>query len=171
MAKKTTNNNFFSQKFSQVNRVLTKLEAELEKALGQIKKQSDKSSKALKKNLDEIIDKLGASDIYSKASEKTEGLTKEVRRLADEVVAKVKKIDLTRTSDVLKDVRGNLDQLVQKLSQAELVEHAKEKAASTRNQVLHILNVPTKTEVDSLTKKVGNLEKKIKILSNRAEAA
>ncbi|EKD41429.1 MAG: hypothetical protein ACD_73C00723G0002 [uncultured bacterium] len=172
MVTKKTQKNYFSQKLGKVNQVLGKLEGEIEKKLNQIKKQSEKSSKLIKKNFDEIVDKIGAAEIYSKASEKTEGLTKEVKKVADEIVAKIKKIDLSKTQDILNDVRTNIDQLVNKLSQAEVVEQAKEKAVSTRNQVLHILNVPTKTEVDSLTKKVGSLEKKIKVLSTKtAEAA
>ena len=171
MATKKAQKTFFAQKLGQVNQVLGKFENDLEKALNQIKKQREKSSKVIKKNLDEIIDKISGSDIYSKATEKTQDLSKEVRRIADDLVTKVKKIDLGKTQDVFGDVRENLDQLMNKLSQTEMVEQAKEKAATTRNQVLHILNVPTKTEVDSLVKKVGNLEKKIKVLSNRAEAA
>jgi len=172
-AKKTqkVSKNYFTQKMGQVNQVLGKLEKDIEKALTQIKKQREKSSKVIKKNLDEVIDKISGSDIYSKASERTQGLSKEVRRLADELVGQVKKIDFSKTQDVFSDVRENVDQLVNKLGQAEFVEQAKDKAANTRNQVLHILNVPTKTEVDSLTKKVGNLEKKIKVLSNRAAEA
>lgn len=159
---------FFKERLTRINNVIEKLETEVEKAVGKFMKRGEKSSRVLRKNFDEIVEKISGSGIYSKASEKTEEITKEVRRIADEVVAKMKRFDLKAANHLLREIRENIDQLVEKFQANELVEKAKDKAITTRNQVLSVLKIPSQREVDDLSRKVVNLEKKIKTLTRKA---
>ncbi|MBX7148903.1 hypothetical protein K1X76_07425 [bacterium] len=168
MAKRNIKTDFFKERLTQVNKVLEKLEGEVEKAVERLMKRGEKSSKVIRKNLDEVLNKLGGLDIYSKASEKKDELTAELKTLADDVVAKLKKFDLKAANTVLKEVRGNIDQIIDKLQDSNIVEFAKDKALSTKKQVLQVLSIPSQEEVDALNRKVVNLEKKLKTITKKA---
>lgn len=159
---------FLKERFNRINGIITKLETEVEKAVGKFMKQGEKSSRVLKKNFDEILERISASGIYSKATEKTEEITREIRRLADEVVGKMKRFDLKTANNLIREIRGNVEELVEKLQSTELVEMAKDKAISTRDQMLNVLHIPSQKEVDDLSRKVVSLEKKVKTLTKKA---
>lgn len=165
MARKTNQKKFFERRFQKINEIITRLEGEVERAVGQFLKRSEKSSQVLRKNFDEIIDRLGATEIYSRASERTEDLTKELRRVADDVVARVKNFDLKSANGLLEEVRGNLNQVVEKFQTLELLDLVRERAITTRNQVFNVLRIPTQEEVRELNRKLQSLEKKVKTLS------
>lgn len=159
---------FFRQRLGKINKVIGKLEGEVEKAVERFMKQGEKSSRVLRKNFDDILGRIGASDIYSKATEKTEELTREARRLADEIVAKVKNFDLKKANTVLAEIRANIDEIVEKIQSNGFVEIAKDKAINTGKQVLTLLKIPSQDEVNQLSRKVTSLEKKIKTLTKQA---
>lgn len=166
---KTTQKKFLVQRIDQINKIITKFEGELEKAVSKFVKRGEKSSQVIKRNFDEIFEKISSTQLYSRASEKTEELTKELRRLADEVVSKLKSFDLKTANTFFSDVRSNVDQIVEKLQGIGLVELAKDKAVLTKNQVLHVLSIPSQEEVDKISRKVISLEKKIKTLSQKEQ--
>ncbi|MDO8518725.1 MAG: phasin family protein [Deltaproteobacteria bacterium] len=159
---------FFKERLNRINFVIGKLEAEVEKAVEKFMKRGEKSSRVLKKNFDEILEKISGSGIYSKATEKTEEITKELRRIADEVVSKVKGFDLKAANNLIREVRANVEDLVEKIQANDLVEKAKDKAITTRDQVLNVLRIPSQKEVDDLSRKVVSLEKKVKTLTKKA---
>ncbi len=167
---KKGNDAFLKGRISQINKVLGKFETEVEKAVNKFMKRGEKSSQVLRRNFDEILEKISSSDLYSRATEKKEELVREFRKLSDEVVAKVKKFDLRGAKSVLKEIRTSLDEFVAKLQNTEIVEKAKEQVVSTRNQLLSVLSIPSQKDVAELTQKVTRLEKKIKTLSDRAAA-
>ena len=68
----------------------------------------------------------------------------------------------------IKEVREGIDQIVEKVQHLEIVEIAREKAVDTRKQVLNVLRIPSKDEVESLSRKIKGLEKKIENLSKQA---
>lgn len=166
---KATQKKFLVQRIDQINKIITKFEGELEKAVSKFVKRGEKSSQVIKRNFDEIFEKISSTQLYSRASEKTEELTKELRRLADDVVGKLKSIDFKTANTLFKDVRNNVDQIVEKLQGIGFVELAKDKAVSTKNQVLHVLSIPSQQEVDKISRKVISLEKKIKTLSQKEQ--
>lgn len=168
--KKINSNKFFQERITRINKVLEKFEFEVEKTVETIVRRGEKSSRLLKKNFDEIVGRISSSEIYSLASEKTEELGKEVKKLADEVVAKIKRFDIKLANPVLKEIRVNLDQFIEKLQALEVVELAKDKAQSTRRQVLSVLSIPSQEDISHLTRKVANLEKKIKTLHEHKAA-
>jgi hypothetical protein len=163
-AKKKNNQKFFQERIAKINKVLGKLETEVEK----IVRRGEQSSKVLRKNFEEIVEKIGASDFYSLASEKTGELGKEVRRLADDVLDKVKNIDFSVANNVIKELRGNFDQFVEKVQASDFVEIAKDKALNTRKRFLTVLSIPSREDIKALNKKVSTLEKKLDTLSKRA---
>lgn len=171
--KKATTNKatFIKDRLDQINKGLNKFEKEVEKTVEKIMKKGEKQSKIFKKSLDEVIDRIGGADFINTATDKTEELVKEARQLADDVVNRLKTIDLSAANTVLKDLRGNVDQLLEKVQHLEVVEIAKDKAENTRKQVFNVLKIPTVDDVNRLNKKLGNLEKKIKTISSRKKAA
>ena len=57
-------------------------------------------------------------------------------------------------------IRENIGQALSLVQDAELVEFAKNKVEDTKNQVFSALNIPSKDDVDNLTRKLVALEKK-----------
>lgn len=163
-------NDFLKERLAQINKVIEKLEGEVEKAVNRFMRRGEKSSKVIKKNFDEVLERISNSDLYYKATEKTEELTKEVRRLADDVIDKLKGFDIKVANTLLKDIRGNVDEIVEKIQDTGLVEFAKDKAVTTRKQVLNVLNIPSQEEVSKISRKVVSIEKKLKTLSRRRAA-
>lgn len=170
-ATKKGTDQFLLGRIAVINKVLGKLEKEVEKALNKFVKQGEKSSHILKKNFDEILDKISSSDLYSKANEKKDELVQDIRKVADEVVAKVKNFDVRAAKTFLKEARANIDEMVVKIQSADFVEKAKDKVISTRDQVLSALNIPSQRAINDLQTKVTKLEKKIKTLSDKSEKA
>lgn len=164
---KATQKKFLVKRIDQINKIITKLETEVEKAVSKFVKRGEKSSQIIRRSFDEIFDRISSTQLYSRASEKTEEFTKEIRRLADEVVGKVKSFDLKTANHLFSDVRSNVDQIVEKLQGIGFIELAKDKAVLTKNQVLHVLNIPSQEEVDKIARKVISLERKIKTLSRK----
>src|SRR3989338_636927 len=168
VAKNQNHKKFLKNRFNQINKAIGKFETEVEKAVNKFMKRGEESSRIIRKNLEEILEKISASEVYSKASEKTEVITKEVRKIADDVLLKLKKFDFGKANGVLKEVREGIDQIVEKVQHLEIVEIAREKAVDTRKQVLNVLRIPSKDEVESLSRKIKGLEKKIENLSKQA---
>lgn len=168
--KKGLDETFLKGRIAKINKVIGKFETEVEKAVSKFMKRGEKSSQILRKNFDEIIDKISSSDIYSRANEKGEELVREFKKLADEVVEKVKDFDVRVAQPLLKEIRNSLDDFIQKLQNAEVVEIAKDKVVNTRNHLLSVLSIPTQHDVDELSQKVVRLEKKIKSISEKQAA-
>lgn len=162
--KKPDTNTFLKSRLAKVNKVINRLEGEVEKAVGKFVRRGEKSSKVIKKNLDEILDRISTSDLYSRATEKKE----ELRSLADDVINKLKGFDIKKANTLLKDIRGSINEIVEKVQESNLIELAKGKAVNTRKQVLSALNIPSQDDVDKISRKVVSLEKKIKTLSRKA---
>lgn len=162
-------NKTFTTQMERINKVIERLESEVEKTLGSFVQKGEESSRVLKKNFDEILEKISTTELYTMASEKTEGLQKEVRKLADEVVARLKNFDLRVASSIFSDVRVNVEQMIEKIQAAGILETAKAKANDTKNQVLHALNIPSLEEVSRLDRKLTSLERKINTLSRTAK--
>lgn len=165
---KSPQGTFLTDRMGKVNSVLEKLEREVEKTVERIRQRGEKSSKVLKKNFDEVVERISSSEFYAIATEKTGEISKEIRQLADEVIEKVRSFDLRLGNGLFKDVRANVDQIVEKLQATELVEKAKDSAVHTRDRVLHILSIPSREDVTDLSRRVVSLEKKVQAISRKA---
>lgn len=163
--KKSDPSRFIKTRLKRVNTTLTKLEKEVERAVQLFRKKGEKSSQVIKKNIDEIIDKVGATDIYSKASEKSEEFQFELRKLADDVMERLKSFELEKAKPALEELKSTFTQIADKFQASDILDLAVEKAQESRNQVYQVLRIPTQDEVVSIQKKLKNLEKKVKTLS------
>lgn len=161
---------FLKGRIAAINKVLGKFEAEVERAVSKFKKQGEKSSQVLRKNLDDIIEKISSSEIYSKANEGAEGVLKEVRRIADDVVGKMKNFDLRLGKPFVKEIRSNLEEALEKIQDNEFLDRAKGRAVKTKAKVFTLLSIPSQKEVNHLGDKVAKLEKKIKNLAEKTAA-
>lgn len=90
------------------------------------------------KNLSELIDHVNVTDIKNYAAKKRAAVTKECKKLTHEFVDGLKRVDLSVVD------------------------------AKVKKQVLRLFNLPLKTEVDALKKRVLILEKRLNTLKRRA---
>ena len=169
---KLTQKDFLKLRLDNINNILGRFEKEVEGIFKKLVRQGEKSSRDLRKNFDDVIKKVRKTGIYAKAQEKTEDFEKEVRKLADDVVGRVKNLELGQglfsAKKIFKDVRKSFNAFVHKIEKADFVEQAKEKAESTRNDILSFLSIPSQNEVERLEKKIVSLEKRIQNLANKA---
>ncbi len=127
-----------------------------------------KTKEHLIKNFDELIDQLGAIELKEKALEKTEGLRKELKKKSKKVVKELKKKDWNFVDPhIIDDVKENISTAVSQVNTAEFFEHAKDRVLSTKKHVLGMLDIPTQTDINTLTRKVASLEKKLRTKTKR----
>ncbi len=167
-----SNKDFLKLRLDNINNILGRFEKEVEGIFKKLVRQGEKSSRELRKNFDDVIKKVRKTDIYTKAQEKTEDFEKEVRKLADDVVGRVKNLELGQglfsAKKIFKDIRKTFNTFVSKIEKVDFLEQAKEKAESTRNDILSFLSIPSQNEVERLEKKIVSLEKRIQNLSHKA---
>lgn len=112
------------------------------------------------KKWDEIIKLFGTKDFRNLASEMKAEWAHDFKK----VVKNLKKIDLETINHhpAVENVRENIGQAIHRVQDLEIVEYAKSKVEDTKNQVLSALDIPSKGEVATLTRKLVALEKKFK---------
>lgn len=166
------NRDFMKTRFEKLNVIVNRLEGEVESLVKKLVHQGERSSRELRKNFDEIFSRLKKTDFFAKAQQKTDGLEKEVRRLADEIVDRAKNLNLTTnrfaTKKFFKDARRGLDNFVGSIEKSNLVSAAKHRAENTRNEILSFLSIPSQNEVTKLEKKISTLERRLQNLSQKA---
>lgn len=120
------------------------------------------------KTLDEVMTSLGAGDIKTRAFEKTDAWTREMKRL----VRNFKKLDLNLADlPLVENLKDNVATALTRMQGLEVVAYARDKVAETKNQVFGLLNIPSQEDVDHLTRKVVALEKKVRSMSRQRSAA
>ena len=172
--KKTTNKTDFVNKFKNANidfaEVGNLLEKELSKALRTARKQSTHSKEKVMKNIDDLMDKVGASELKDKAIKKTDAFTRELLKASKEFVDNFKSMDI-ELEDSLENIKDGvterLQDAVDQMQGSEFFEFAKGKFSDTKNQVFTVFNIPSQADVDRLARRVVSLEKKLKTLSNK----
>jgi hypothetical protein len=162
---------FFVDSLNQVNGIINKFEKEVEKAIRNVRSKGKKSTKTIIKSFDEIIDRLGAGDIKNLAVEKTDELKKEIAKLSEDIVENIRNIELNLDASVFKNIRQGLNSLLQKVQDLEIVEFAKGKVADTKNQFLTLLRIPSLADLDSLSRKVISLERKLGVVEQHGKSA
>ncbi len=163
---------FLKLRLEKMNEILNRLEGEVESLVKRLVKQGERSSRELRKNLDEVLKRFKKIDLYTKAQETTEGFDRELRRLADEVVSKVKGLEIApsgfTSKKLLRDARKNLNAFVNVFEKNDFLSRAKLKAENTRDEVLSFLKIPSQAEVEKLERKVVALEKRLQNFSQKA---
>lgn len=170
--KPVANKDFLKLRLDNINNILGRFEKEVEGIFKKLVRQGEKSSRELRRNFDDVFKRVRKTDIYTKAQERTEDFEKEVKKLADDVVHRVKNFELGHglfsAKKIIKDVRKTFESFVTRIEKGDIVLQAKKKAESTRNDILSFLSIPSQNEVERLEKKIVSLEKRIQNLANKA---
>ena len=158
-------------KFEGLTDLFAKLEVEAEKVVRRVIERTERSSRDLKKGIADLLDQVRNQGLYNLANEKKD----ELRQLAEDVIAKVKKLDLNTLGNInanrdkiIHEAKKNIEELIGKIYSSELFTRAKGAAASTRAQVLSILRIPTQTELSKLSNKIATLEGRVNKLTKKA---
>lgn len=163
---------FLRSRFNKLDRIIGKIETEFEGLFKKLIRQGEKSSKELKRNFDDVLSRLKKSNFYHRAKVKRGNLEKEIHRLSEDILSKVRGLELGPShfsgKKLLKDGRKNLDLFINKLEKTGVVSLAKNTAGNTRDGVLSLLHIPSQSEVVKLERKIGSLEKKVHVLSKKA---
>lgn len=119
------------------------------------------------KTFDEIVETLGATEIKNFAFAQKKVLTKEFKK----IVNNMKHVDLESIAELpaVEALKDNLTNAMNKVQDNEVFEYAKNKVADTKKTVLSVLNIPTNDDVESLTRKLASLEKKLQSLSRHSK--
>ena len=161
-----------SQKFEDINRVVNRLESEVEVLFKKIVKKGERSGRELRRSFDDLLTWVKSGDLVSLATEKRDDVEREIRRLAEEVISSVKEIELLPSKvnfgGVFKKVRKNLGNIIEQIGDNDLVQKAKQTLGQTRKELLGILSIPTQDEVVKLERKIVSLEKRLSNLTRKA---
>lgn len=159
-------------KVDQINRVIGRLENEVEGLVKKIVKSGERSRKELVKNFEDLLSRIGATDLVAFANETRDDVEREIRRLAEDIVDVVKEIEKIPgrldLGGVFQDVRRSFGDIVSQLNDSGLIQRAKETVLKTRKEVLGLLSIPTHDEVVKLERKIVNLEKRLNNIHRRA---
>lgn len=161
-----------AQKFEDINRVVNRLESEVEVLFKKIVKKGERSGRELRRSFDDLLSWVKSGDLVSLATEKRGDVEREVRRLAEEVMGSVKEIELlsrkVKLTGVFQKVRKNLGNIVEQIGDNDLVQKAKTTLGQTKKELLGVLSIPTQDEVVKLEKKIVSLEKRLSNLTRKA---
>lgn len=157
----------------QFSNILVKVEDEAEKIFKKIIQRTERSSRDLKHNLDDLLARVRANGFYTVAHETRTEIEKEIKRLAEDLTHRVRDIEFLPLAGVTRDklireAKKNLEELVGRISSSEFVARAKSQAENTKSQVLSFLSIPNQDEVERLNRKISSLEKRINTLSRKA---
>lgn len=144
-------------------RLVAMLERELHKVLRPMGKKRQQSGEKVMKGIEELIGRLDAQEIKTKAFAKKDEITKELKKQ----VKKLKKLDvkLNDAAPIVEQVRDNVNGAIHRVQDLEMMEFARGKISDTKNQVFTLLNIPSQTDLDNLVRKISTLEKKVNSLN------
>lgn len=162
MVKKTQSRKAqIQKKIAEVNKIVTKLEGEVEKALKKLRSKGEVSSAALRKSLDELIERVNAYGLYQKANEKKSEVIDELRKLSDDLVLRVGSMDWFSQKRWLSDVKTLAVGVIQKIESFDVLDQAKDKVAEVRQGLFEALDIATLDQVRAMQSKITQLEKKL----------
>ena len=94
-----------------------------------------------------------------------EAVVKEVRYYADGIVQTINHADfLPNKNRLVKEAKKNLHGFLKKIQKSNVANKAIDLAQDKGNQVLSLLNFPTKKEVTRLSRRLSQLEKRLNTL-------
>ncbi|HKY64409.1 MAG TPA: hypothetical protein VJR29_13440 [bacterium] len=161
-----------TERIENINRVVNRLEGEVEVLFKKIVKKGERSRRELRRSFDDLFAWVKKGDLVALATEKRDDVERELRRLAEDVIQSVKEIELVpgkvNFAEIFDDARKNLGHLVENLGDNDLVQRAKQTLNQTKKELLSLLSIPTQEEVVKLEKKIVSLEKRLSTLSRKA---
>ncbi len=161
---------FLTGRLTQINSMVTRLEKEVEKTVGLIRKQGTRSADRLAKRFDKVINQLGAGEFRHIATVKTEEIRKDLLRVSEDVAKGLRSLDIPFDRSIFIKVRSQVTETLSRLNSFKIVTNAKEVLGTAKNQVLSALEVPTTSDIATLTRKLDALERKLKVVSQSQKA-
>ena len=154
MATSRKKNSTFMERVPGLNLILDSVDLDIEKALRQARRQGKRSVATLRKRVDGLMTNINTNELL----ERGEGLRKEIERITRGVK---NQIEDGVWENVIDRIRDNVTATVDAIQDLEVVELAKEKVQGTKNTVFSALNIPSSSDIRSLSRKVVALEKKL----------
>lgn len=157
----------------QFSNILLKIEDEAEKIFKKIIQRTERSSRDLKRNLDDLLARVRTNGLYTVAHETRAEFEREIKRLAEDLTNRVRDIEILPLTGInrdklISDAKKNLEDLVGRITSSDLVAKARNQAEKSKSQVLSFLSIPNQDEVERLNRKISSLEKRINTLSRKA---
>ncbi|EKD51555.1 MAG: hypothetical protein ACD_62C00230G0001 [uncultured bacterium] len=128
------------------------------------------SKESLLKNLDSFLTRFDAEDLKELARKKTDKWAREFKKRSHEVVENVKNIDLI-DQQIIDHMKDNIANAVDRVSNSDVLDRAKEKVLTTKQQLLSALDLPTQQDIKDLAGKIVSLEKKVRTIGKRKNVA
>ena len=156
----------------RIQTLVHRFEHEIGSLVGKIAKKSEKSRRELSNAFEEMVMKLGSKDLAVFASDTRDGLQKQVKRLAEDILQTIRDVELlserVNLGSLAHEMKLGVTNLVEQLSHSGLMQKAKQSVSDTKEEVFQLLNIPTQNEVLKLERKIVTLEKKLSNISRRA---
>ncbi|HLD43929.1 MAG TPA: hypothetical protein VJC18_00720, partial [bacterium] len=100
----------------------------------------------------------------------TDKWAREFKKRSHEVVENVKNIDLI-DQQIIDHMKDNIANAVDRVSNSDVLDRAKEKVLTTKQQLLSALDLPTQQDIKDLAGKIVSLEKKVRTIGKRKNVA
>ncbi len=156
----------------RVQNLIHRFEQEVGSLVAKIVEKSEKSRRELSSAFEDMIVRLGSKDLSGFASDTRDGLQKQVKRLAEDILQTVKDVELlserVNLGSIAHEMKLGLANLVEQLGHSGLLQKAKRSVSDTKQEVFQLLNIPTQNEVLKLERKIVTLEKKLSSITRRA---
>lgn len=124
------------------------------------------------KPLHDLLEKIAAPEWLTFANAQREKIIKEVEHLGKEMLAKVDESPIfAHREQLLKEVRQHLEELLQRLQHSELLtkmHHVLAAARHGKDDLLGLLNIPTKRDLSQLQRKLSKIEARLEGLDHRS---
>ena len=152
-----------------LDRALTNLEVQAEKAYDHVKTLPTDLHKMLPKPWDRRLKNLTSKDVINFAVKQRDNVEHEVKRLADDIVHTLKGAHfLSKQEKLVKEARHNLEIILKKVRRNPMVIQAKDLAKNQGGQLLNILNVPTRKDISKLNSRLTQIEHRLTNISKGA---
>lgn len=116
------------------------------------------------------IDKLSPQDWLALAGAQRERISLEIKHLSDEILSKIYGADILAGKDnILQEAKYNLEDILNKIDNSNLVEKAIDTAIHTKDGLLAFLNIPTHEEMIQLQRKLKRLERRMSQFAERKQ--
>lgn len=144
--------------------ILNRLESEVEDLLAQPQKHLQ-NRKAIMKNLNQLKQQFDLAGIKKRASQTGNQVSREFKNAINLVRENIE-ANVT-DAEFIGTVRENVNGAIKQVQDSAVLEVAKDRMIDTKEQVFGMLNIPSKQDIDTLTRKVSALEKKLSSIKNQ----
>ncbi|MBI4237657.1 MAG: hypothetical protein HY696_04455 [Deltaproteobacteria bacterium] len=112
--------------------------------------------------ISELLQKYGAKDWLTVASQQRSHLVREVRALGDEMITRISSTPIfAQREQLIHEARDHLDSILDKLNGWDLLSRAYHSAKETGSELLSFLNIPSQRELKKLQTRLHKIESRL----------